>query len=461
MQKIFEKLKKIPIEKWFLILAVPLGILFMLAIPVGDGPDESSHFLRVNETGKGNLVIPWDKEKDAAVVYMDQGTMEAAVETDHSYADVASRLGYRATDDKSMYYEISNISIYSFVCYLPQAVGTAIGNLLNLPVLIIAYLGRLTNFIFWIILVYLAIKYLPAFKKVALVVSLLPITLQQATSLSPDACTFAVALALFAFVIYHIDNKAVFQKKDWILMILLTLFMGSIKYVYLPICLLLFLIPAERFGGKKQKYIGIGVLATVVILINVVWFMITAGNFKEPEGVNSAEQLGVLLKNPLGYIWVLVNTVRHNGEFVINSMFGRHLERFNVDVGFVPILLVIIMFSIIVWQYRKVKVSRELKYWPVFITVSVVLMSATVMFLKWSPVGQSYIDGLQGRYFLPVLFMAPLLFMKTEKKLSSEKGLVAVKKLEKENKFTLMVPGVMLMVNTVALTTTVIYHIML
>lgn len=453
--------KKLTIEKWFLILAIPLGILYMLLIPVGDGPDEPSHFLRANEASKGVVMMPYNEDKGGAGVYVDQETYEAAVDIDHSYSDVLRHLGHVATDEQDVYYNISNISVYSFICYLPQAVGMAIGNLLHLPILVIAYLGRLTNFIFWLVVLYLCIKHTPVLKKVIFLVSLLPITMQQATSLSPDASTYAVAVGLFCFVMYQMQSKEKMGRKDYVIMTLLTLVMGANKYVYLPLCLLLFLIPKERFGNKRKKYIYIGAMAAIVVVMNIVWFLLTANFFQEPEGVNSGEQLQVLMSNPLRYIWVLINTVLHQGDFLVNSMFGRYLERFNINLSFVPVLILIIVFSVMCYKYRKAVVRPATKYLPMFIVAIVTIMSATVMFLKWTPVGQSYIEGLQGRYFLPILYMVPLLLMKTDKK--AKGNLTSVVKIEQEDATGKgpALPIILVVINVIALALVMRYHLAL
>src|SRR5574344_2214012 len=48
--------KKVAIEKLFLSLAIPIGIGYLVLVPLGRVPDEQNHFLRAYEISLGYLV---------------------------------------------------------------------------------------------------------------------------------------------------------------------------------------------------------------------------------------------------------------------------------------------------------------------------------------------------------------------------------------------------------------------
>ena len=87
------------------------------------------------------------------------------------------------------------------VQYLPQALGLAIGRLLHFNFMPLFLLGRLFNLAFYIFCIWLAIKTIPFGKLVIFSCGLLPLTLQQAASLSLDAYILAICFVFFAYLI--------------------------------------------------------------------------------------------------------------------------------------------------------------------------------------------------------------------------------------------------------------------
>lgn len=84
-------------------------------------------------------------------------------------------------------------------------------------------------------------------------------TMQEAVSLSPDAMTIAVSIALISFILYFRNGpEKALQKKHFIILSALLIALSLCKIVYLPLCFLIFLIPTKCFQSKKQKYLFVG-----------------------------------------------------------------------------------------------------------------------------------------------------------------------------------------------------------
>ena len=94
----------------------------------------------------------------------------------------------------------ANKSLYNFICYIPQTIGIGISSLLNLSIVLQMIFGKIFNYITFVILIYFSIKNTPYKKYLVFFVALLPITLQEATSLAPDS----LAISLSIFLISHI-----------------------------------------------------------------------------------------------------------------------------------------------------------------------------------------------------------------------------------------------------------------
>lgn len=451
--------KKWSLERLFLILAIPLGLFYLFVIPVGRVADEPSHFLRAYEVSRGGFISETSEDGGGREL---SARLEEAINNDStSYRDYAPKFNIvESGEDEKPFVNFYNTSIYFFTCYLPQAIGIFIGNLFGAPILICAYLGRLCNLLFFILVVFFSIKKSPVLKSAIFFVSLIPMTLHQAASLSSDVMTYATAVGLFAFVLYHLFDKSkkCLTVKDYVIMCLLCVFLGMCKYAYLPLCLLILLIPAEKFKCKKNKYWTIGLLAGGIIILNIVWFFLTRNFFHQREGVDAVLQLKYVLGHPLGFISALFDLIFKKGCSIVETMFGSSLEWLDVGIGNLPILIIIIAFCIFVYRHKNITISPTLKYLSVFIVLIITTMFIGIEYLTWTPVGAGYVDGIQGRYFLPFLFMFPLLFMKTSKKRSETKSsIIELQRID--NGVSLVACQFLIVINLIAIVSIYVHHL--
>ena len=453
---VYAQFRKLALEKIFLILAIPLGMLYFFLIPVGRVPDEMNHFYRAYEISNGNFVSTHDEEHGSGNDYSVK-VGSVVFEEDRSYDDVVRALDIKEADtDDEKFVTYPNTSIYAPTCYFPQSLGMMIGNIFHTPILMKAYIGRLFNFATWVILVFFGIKKSPILKKVMLFVSLLPITLQQAASLSPDAINYGVAILLIGLVLYYAYSfKGKIRIKDWVVISVLCVVLSMCKYIYAPICLLLFLIPVEKFGDKKKKLKYIGFLALGIIALIGIWYLITRNLFVDKPGVDAVEQMKYILTNPFRIIAAIINTFFSTGQLIVGGLFGGYLEWFTIQAPFLTVIATIVAFCVLVYNYRRSSIPTNLKRLSVFIILSIVGISFIIEYLKWTPVGLGYVDGIQGRYYLPILFMVPFLFMIPDKK---RKTLNVLTEKEDSNSHITLYQFI-LVVNVIALQAIFIHHI--
>lgn len=419
------KSNKWKIENIFLTIAIPMGILYMLTIPIGVVPDEGPHFFRAYEISNGHLVS--DKNEDGIggrKLPIEVNTILSS--TTSKYDEIADKMNIKASGDEE-FIGFANTASYSFVCYLPQTIGIFIGKVLNLPMLGIAYLGRLFNLAAWIAIMYVALKLIPCYKKLFLIAALLPITMQEAASLSADALTICMCFLLISYVLYLAKaKKKKISKKEFILLLIITTIVSLCKIVYIPFCLLLLLIPKEKFKNQKDKMKKIAFIIGVAAIINLLWLSIGSQFLLEfNPGVNSSEQVKYILLNPLAYLQVMASTIFTSGEF-LSGILSRSLESFNVTMPYVFQLLILIMMVI------AINKDTENTYWDsivqklfsIGVLVMCILLILTSLYVQWTPVKSYIIDGIQGRYFIPLLLLIPMAITKVkDKKIKiTEKG---------------------------------------
>ena len=404
------------IEKLFLVLFLIIGSFYTLAIPVGRAPDEVSHFYRIYEITEGHFVSDISENGDSA------GSLEPeniSIVKDFSgnntyinYYDIFEKLGTQANSEKV--FLSTSADGYNIISYLPQVTGMFIGKIFQLPFLISAYLAKFANLIFCAIILYFSIKYIPFLKKIIFVIAFLPISMQAMTSLSSDAPIIVTAISLISFILYATYSmKTTFTKKHYFLIFSICLFLCITKIVYAPLCLLLFTIPKERFGKLNRKIISILSIGALISVFYLLW------NFMIPPlrtVSDSSAQINLILQNPLKYIGILFNSISTNFLLYFSGILGGDLEWFDVHP---PMIYLISFYTIFVLlcskECKSARINKTFKILSIFLSILVVILIFTAMFIAWTKVGENIIDGVQGRYLLPLLILIPTWFIPVSK----------------------------------------------
>ena len=397
-------------EKLFLLIILVVGPFYLFLFPLNQIPDEFSHAGRIYEIAGGNLVS--EKISDTVVGRELDSAIYPVLINNKNYNAYFEKINTIETK-KDMVYQFNNTSLYSFVCYIPQVTGVLVSNIFTDKIMIQLLFARLFNFLVYAFLMYWAIKLLPLKKELMFIVGLLPLSIQEAVSLSPDSLTIATSALLISFIFYLRSEKIkVINIKHIIILALLTLFVSQCKIVYLPLCLLLFLIPGSKFNTVKQKYLILISMIVVISLISVIWLKI-AGSYL-PDGVggiDSNKQLSNIISNPFKYLYVVLATMNFSFIDYIFEAFGSSLSNLNIAISKIFITINIVLFILLsVVNYKeKEKVNQLTKWFIGGVIIIITMLICTSLYLQWTPVDDSLIKGIQGRYFIPLLFISGLL----------------------------------------------------
>ena len=408
---------KYPLEKLFLILILPIGLMYMLFLPFGSVPDEITHFSRIYSISDGHIVSEASKDGNTYAQIPTNIISTFYVGHNKKYNYIKNNFLEMPSKEK-INTVFTNTALYCFIIYIPQTIGVLIGKTINLPFILSMYLARLFNFITFVILMCFSIKLIPYLKKYLLLISLLPIVLQEAVSFSSDALTISISFFLISYVLYLKEKKDILSKKDYIIIIISTIICSMAKIVYIPIIFLIYLLPKELFVSKKDKYIKLSLIILTCIIINGAWTMYASRYLIEyNEGVNSTGQIKYILSNPLKYIFCILRTIGYNGTGFVYQAYGRNLGLLNIDVGrFYPICA--LFFSIYLsltnrFKEKKNTLSEKIMY--LLVPLGIICLIFTSLYIQWTPVSKEIVDGVQGRYFIPLLLFIPLILMRTNK----------------------------------------------
>lgn len=412
--------KNIKEENIFLLTVPVICLMFMATMPTFKNHDELYHWIRTYEVSTGVLAT---KVEDGV-----QGTkmpeaitaiMKSNWETT-TYSDVNYALGIEMDKDNTYTIDSKTAAVYAFVQYIPQAIGVAIARVFTSKPLIMAYAGRLFNIIFAMFVLYKAIKLMPFGKKIFLIISYIPIVIEGFSSLSPDAMTTSISFLYIAYILnLAFDEKKIVGLKQKIFLTILSIIVALCKIVYLPLVLLLFLIPKEKFcnTGKEdkspitKKILNIMLIAGIAVVINLLWLGFSSRYLLNLRDGDSKYQVLLLFKNPIMYIQELIYTFNLYGNNYLTGMLGESLgwgELIRLNFIVPSVLFVLLIIELVTDETLRNKFSGWQKF-VIFITFLIIFgLIFTSLYVQWTTIGSESILGVQGRYFIPIL---PLLML--------------------------------------------------
>lgn len=403
--------KTISIEKSFILLWCVFSILYACSNTMYNVPDESHHFYRAYEISIGHMISEMNDEGTKGgreLPLVDTGFNSKYWQTFKDSLD--SRLSKEV-----VFKNFSNTALYAPISYIPQATGILLARLITDRLAIITYAGRCANWMCITLILYFAIKLLPFGKEFLSLILLMPMNMHEAFSLSPDGMVVAVSVFMIAFVMYlRYVQKNYLSIFQIILLYLLAIVISLYKIVYLPFCLIYFLIPKERFSSIKQKIIHAVIVAVTTILIALIWLQI-CNKFLTHIGANSSLQIANIVHHPIIYATTIFRTYAIYSMQLLHQMVGSTLGQLTVNVNSIIVMAYIFMLFYKLTLYGRISIDRGREYEKCIFGIVIffiVLLISTSIYVQWTWVGENLILGLQGRYFISLLL--PLYFMVTK-----------------------------------------------
>ncbi len=150
-------------DRWFLSVGVPFGMLLLIVLPPAISPDGYHHLLRIDQIAHGRLVPPIDSH-GLAFAHPDPCIGAAAGRFGNQYYEIPWHVsdgarGVRCTPQYPV--NIGNTAINSPVSYAPLVIGFGAGRLLG-GVLVGIWLARITGFVAYLLVCWLALRIAPA-----------------------------------------------------------------------------------------------------------------------------------------------------------------------------------------------------------------------------------------------------------------------------------------------------------
>lgn len=402
----------------FLIAGGGLAICYTFLLPPLAVPDELVHITTAYYYSNSLLGI---KEPDADSIYIRQTDLEALSnlrttptlkEYDYFMWNVlrAPKSTQLITYDKTQ--ESKN-----WILYIPTIIGITLARILGVNGATLLYMGRAFAVMAYLAILYFAIKKMPIVKGAFFLLAISPIVIQQCCSYSYDALPISLSMLFVAELFSLLYTKRAMNKSDYILLFFIIFLLASSKGgVYIPECLLIFLIPKDRFAkanGKKK----FGLLMVLAILLGffintIPYLMLVFGFSKEvTETQKYANNLHTytisdVLFHPLRTIYILVNTLLKYADYYFEGIFGGPLGWLNITISpaWTYLLAFMMFLGIIPTKNESIYIEKKQRIAILCAILVTTAMIVASMFVSWTPNQSTTVSGLQGRYFTPIFF---------------------------------------------------------
>ncbi len=445
------------LESLYLLAGTILGIFYLLVLPPLSAPDEISHYMgayqlssrilgQVSNAVTGHVLVRpqdiwledvedcWEYEESedgyvqpvaettADSGFLGETLMEETYKTIRKQGILGRRYPLTAKDQEELTQSLI-LSPYppvitTPVAYIPQALGISLARLFHMNTIMVVYLGRLFNLLFFVGMTFLAMKRLPFGKEVLFGVALLPMTLHLSASFSYDVMILGCMFYLTAVCLDLAYEKERVRIKDVAVMAVLMAAAGPCKLIYGVLMGLCLLIPVRKFGGWKPWWAAAACVFAAwglsMMLVNgqTIVSYATETESVVPWAEEAGYSLTLLLHRPLQAVRMFYQTLLWQADYYHMTMIGAYLGNLDTVLD-VPYFVVVMFTAGLVCLAVKKPGERQVmsvgnRVWVAVLCGLCAFAAMASMLIAWTPLSSQVINGVQGRYFLPFL---PVLLM--------------------------------------------------
>ncbi len=425
VRKFTDKLRAIKPEYVFLVLASVFGVILTFRMVPLFGNDEVVHFPRAYQVQEGRLWATKIGENDSGgylpvQIKQFNDAYREQVQNDNTDGDkiyaAKQRYGHeRLTDSRREPVVFTSATLSAGWDYLPPATGIFIARTLHLPLNWFVYVARLATLATYILLTFFAIKFIPIGKRFLLVVALLPTALTQGGTIGMDGLVNGLSWLIIALIFACLVKKLTATPKLLALLAFLSVYLATTKQGYLPIAALPLLLPARLLPFNLKRVWLWRVVFGMGLLIISLWYLQNTAHtaevihFAQRPGLQVDEglQLHYIFQKPLLFlsmIFIQPFTIWSANIYLgIVGIVTNKLTKLPIPI----ILLLYISLLITLLHRERAHVSGRDRLYVLVSSVGIFLSTFTLinlaLYLSFTRVGYDHVEGLQGRYFLPLL----------------------------------------------------------
>ena len=414
------------IVPFFVIASLGFGSILIVASGARISTwDEQVHFSNIYQMATVDEDVSWSKtawkQSKADWPKYDSGMGKDEIEKMMNDAD--SEHWY--TSDRDYY-----IPGFTYLAYVPAACAMRLGHMCHLNFVHTYELAKFANLLLYTIVLAIAIHISRTRKLFITILSLMPTVLFQGSMITYDGFVYSLIVLGIVLIFNEIEDPLEPIRYSNILWAVTLIVLGAAsKAIYIPFLMFLFLIPRNKFSGKKQYMLFYGVLGVVFLLVvstfakpavvNTLQRNMNFGGDMRGESTGMVRQIASMVKHPIASIRLYFENIfafdnfRNMGSelydnYSFTNLMFLNLGKYGVapdkwNMLLIPLLLLMFFYN----DEEKPLVYTKAQRWTIgLISFVVVGLIWTAMYLSFTSVGNTRIDGVQARYYMPLLLPA-------------------------------------------------------
>lgn len=272
-------------------------------------------------------------------------------------------------------------------------------------------IGRFGNLIIYALVCYFAAKKLKSGKIILAIIALFPTNMLLATNYSYD---YWVTCFMMLGMSYFISELQ--QPEKEITTVETIIMCGSMalacipKQIYAPLMIIPFFMRKNKnsFTHKKRYYL-ICLVAICALMLSLFIRSISsvsgAGDLRGGNSVNPGEQISFIFSSPIKYTGILLNFLAAYLSPSGAKDYITHMAYLGQGVH-LGLFLVLLAIAAVTDKnkYDIHATSWLLKFITIALFFGIAALMATALYIDFTPVGSTRINGCQGRYITPLLF---------------------------------------------------------
>jgi len=396
--------------------------VYIVVIPPFEVHDEAAHFAKAVQLSSWSFPTILQADQPGAKLSVDAAMLLRLHPSDAPNSAPTSRSFLRLLQEikgsayqsnQTEFVDFAYIGSYLPAFYLPQSVGLVLGQAVGLSPLGVFYAGRISAGLVAICLVLIAVNLMPYGRCTLLTIAVLPGTAAQFGSYSADSLLFGLSFLLIAALI-----RAALQP-SWLRGALVTVLVTSIvlfKGVYFPIAAT----ALGRVGRWRPRVLAPTLIGLIIGFVLFGWWISIAGGQINPQHYQSrrtllpmttsppGEQIRFILAHPVAAATAILSSIVERMPVFTLDWIGR-FGAFNVFLSWpayaLGLLLLVVAPARIDTHPLPTWLERAL--WLAIVATVFVLVHIA-LYVTATALGADYVEGVQGRYFVPVLPLVAL-----------------------------------------------------
>ncbi len=408
----------------FVILSAIIGSLLIAVTPPLRGPDETAHFVRAYSLSQG-IIVPGARDAEGrkgismpadlhhGFNHFEQvriSEKQSGFGYEQAFAKYFSEAAVPAVGPRNapaVFVPYEGSEGYSPVAYLPQAVAALAARLAGLDFLPTIYLMRFAGLAAMTAVIAYAIALAGPLGWSFLAIALLPAAIYGRAVINADGAAVAFAMVAAALCLRAARDFGPLQRCVWLCLCVLSK-PPNLAFVALEIL-------RRPLRELRRNWIAIAFVAGLPFLLAVLWTLASSADVaawrlvhlhgEKLEEFDPAWKLAFLLKNPshlpmsfLGLLQTLNPSEFWRQVIGVLGLFDTVLAAWVYPV------LTMLLFATFLVRLDADRRERYRLAWAALASALLYALAVLLIFyLIWTPVHDTAIRGVQGRYFVPIL----------------------------------------------------------